>query len=110
MLYKRAIFAQRPTFGRRLDDAVGGGASPGPRTVALAALARATRLDRALYPGRHGRADRARLESIARDQPLGEDVARALATLEAVNAAITAAVTVAAFAGTEGGHGGHGGH
>jgi len=95
---------------RRLDEVVQGGASPGPRTLALAALARATRMDRALYPGRDGRSDRARLESIARDHPMGQDVARALATLEAVNSAITTAVTMAAFAGTDGGHGGHGGH
>src|SRR5262245_4463939 len=60
---------------RRLDALVRGAADPEPRTIALAALARATRMDRALYPGRAGRVDRALLERIARNQPGGPEVA-----------------------------------
>jgi hypothetical protein len=51
-------------------------------------------MDRALYPGWAGRADRARLERIGQDQAVGPEVARAVAALEAVNAAVIAAVTV----------------
>jgi hypothetical protein len=63
-------------------------------------------LDRALYPGRAGRGDRASLERIGRDLPAGPEVARAVAAREAVDAAVTVAVS----AGASGGHGGHGGH
>jgi hypothetical protein len=66
---------------RRLDAAVRGIAAPDARTAALAALVRATRLDRALYPGRGGRADRAQLERLGRGQPVGEAVAKAIAGL-----------------------------
>lgn len=58
--------------------------------VALAALVRATRLSRKPYPGREGRADRASLDRLGRDQPVGEAVARAIAAIEAVDAVIAA--------------------
>ena len=67
-------------------------------------------MDRALYMGRAGGADRASLERISRDQPAGPEVARAVGALETVDAAVIAAVTVAVSAGAGGGHGGHGGH
>jgi hypothetical protein len=63
-------------------------------------------VDRALYPGRAGRADRAHLERVSRDQAMSPEVARAVAALEAVNAAVIAAVTVAVSAGASGGPGG----
>lgn len=95
----------------RLDALVHGTEPAAVEAVALAALVRATRLDRVLYPGRDGRGDRSRLERIGRDQPVGEAVGRAIAAIEAVDAAVAATVVVVADGGAAAGaHGGHGGH
>jgi hypothetical protein len=75
--------------------AVLGGATPEPRVAALIALARACKLDDALFTRDERKAARRRLDEIARGEAVGQAVSRAV---EAAQAAVMAATTAAIVA------------
>lgn len=92
--YPLANLAAKAELRARLD-ALAAHAGHDQRSVSLAALFSATRLDRLYYPGRQGRQARARFASIASSDWAGVAVSQAIA---AMNAAVSTAIIASAAA------------
>ena len=85
----------------RLRAAVLDGATPEPRTAALAGMVSAAGLDRAVFPDADRRAVRRRLKEIAEGDWAAKAVRQAIAAVRAATlAAVTAANTAASSSGT----------
>jgi hypothetical protein len=92
--YPLANLAAKAELRWRLDALAAHGGHD-HRSVSLAALFSATRLDRLYYPGRQGRQARARFASMASSDWAGVAVSRAIA---AMNAAVSAAIVASTAA------------